>query len=107
MTESRKASTCDLGANFAPHKLETASSRTGLGAVAQVEIKFPAVIGDAQIDVSFLTVEQGFRLEQLQRGADGLRAGAVASLPVIGPQQEELERAGADGVILEVAIDPN
>ena len=77
------------------------------GAVAQVEIKFPSVICDPQIDGRFLTVKQGFRLEQLQRGADCLRAGAVAGLPVIGPQQEELERAGADGVILPMAIDPN
>ena len=30
-----------------------------------------------------------------------------AGLPVIGPQQEELERTGADRVILEVAIDAN
>ena len=53
------------------------------------------------------TVKQGFRLEQLQRGADCLRAGALAGLPVIGPQQEELERPGADRVILPMAIDAN
>ena len=55
------------------------------GAVAQVEIEFPPVICDSQIDGRFLTVKQGFRLQQLQRGADGLRAGALAGLPVIGP----------------------
>jgi len=77
------------------------------GAIAEVEIEFPPVICDPQIDGRFLTVKQGFGLEQLLRGADGLRAGAVAGLPVIGPQQEELERAGADGVILPMAIDPN
>ncbi len=77
------------------------------GAVAQVEIEFASVTCDPQIDGRFLTVKQGFGLEQLQRGADGLRAGAVAGLPVMGPQQEELEGAGADGVILPVAIDPN
>src|SRR5208337_3741308 len=62
---------------------------------------------DPQIDGRFLTVKQGLRFEQLQRGADGLCSRAVAGLPVIGPQQEELERAGADGMILEVPIDPN
>ena len=62
------------------------------GAVAQVEIEFTSVICDPQIDGSLLTVKQGFRLERLLRGADCLRARAVAGLPVIGPQQEELER---------------
>src|ERR1019366_550983 len=76
-------------------------------AIAQVEIEFPPVICDPQIDGRFLTVEQGFRLEQFQRGVDCLRAGAVACLPVIGPQQEKLERAGADRVILPMAIDAN
>src|ERR1035437_2916039 len=77
------------------------------GAIAQVEIEFPPVICDPQVDGRVLTVKQGFRLEQLHRGADGLRAGAAAGLPVIGPQQEELERAEADRVILPVAIDAN
>src|ERR1035437_8475330 len=77
------------------------------GAIAQVEIEFPSVICDPQIDGRFLTIKQGFRLEQLHRGVDCLRAGAVACLPVIGPQQEELERAGADRVILPMAIDAN
>src|ERR1035437_4494501 len=77
------------------------------GALAEIEIELSSVICDPQIDGRFLTVKQGFRLEQLQRGADCLRAGAVACLPVIGPQQEELERAGADLVILPVGIDPN
>src|ERR1019366_8027364 len=40
------------------------------GAIAQVEIEFPSVICDPQIDGRLLTVKQGFRLEQLQRGAD-------------------------------------
>ena len=77
------------------------------GAVAEVEIEFPSVICDAQVDGSFLTVKQGFGFEQLQRGADCLRAGALAGLPVIGPQQEELEWPGADRVILPMAIDAN
>src|SRR5271166_6094140 len=77
------------------------------GAVAEVEIKFPAVICDPQIDERFRTVKQGFRFQQIQRGADGLRAGALAGLLVIGPQQEQLERTGADRTILPVAIDPN
>src|ERR1035441_232622 len=77
------------------------------GAIAQVEIEFPSVICDPQIDGRFLTVKQGFRLEQLRRRVDCLRAGAVACLPVIGPQQEELERAGADRGILPMAMDAN
>src|SRR5208337_2710238 len=76
-------------------------------AVAQVEIKLPSVICDPQIDGRFLAVKQGLGLEQFHRGADGLRARALAGLPVVGPQQEELERAGADRVILEVPIDPH
>src|SRR5215472_4344696 len=56
------------------------------GAVTEIEIEFPAVECDAQVDGSFLAVEQCFCLEQLQRSADGLRARAVAGLAVIGPQ---------------------
>jgi hypothetical protein len=77
------------------------------GTVAQVEIEFPSVICDPQIDGRFLTVKQGFRLEQIQRGADRLRARTAAGLLVIGPQQEQLEGAGADRVILDVAVDPD
>src|SRR5271166_146247 len=77
------------------------------GAVTKVEIEFPSMICDPQIDGRFRTVKQSFRFQQIQRGADGLRAGALAGLLVIGPQQEQLERARADGPILEVPIDPN
>src|SRR5271156_3368488 len=76
-------------------------------AVAQVEIEFTAVICDSQIDDRFLTVKQRLRFQQIQRGTDGLRAGAPAGLLVVGPQEEQLERAGANGTILEVPIDPN
>ena len=75
------------------------------GAVAQVEIKFPLVICDPQIDGRFLTVKQGLGLEQLLRGADGVGARARSGIPVIAAQQEELKRPGADGVILPMAID--
>src|SRR5271154_4098443 len=75
--------------------------------VTQVEIKFSAVICDPQIDDRFLTVKQRLRFQQIQRGTDGSRAGALAGLLVIGPQQEQLERAGTNGTILEVPIDPN
>src|SRR5712671_6089179 len=77
------------------------------GAIAQVEIKFSVVICDSQIDERFGTVKKGFRFQQIQRGADGLHAGTLAGLRVVGPQQEQLERAGAYGTILPVAIDPN
>src|SRR5271156_3581356 len=77
------------------------------GAVAQVEIKFPSVVCDPQIDGRLFAVEQGLGFQQIQRGADGLRTRALAGLLVVGPQQEQLERAGADGTILPVAIDPN
>src|SRR5260370_11436368 len=76
-------------------------------AVAQVEIKFPPVICDPEIDERFRAVKQGFRFQQVQRGADGWRAGALAGLQVIGPQQEQLERAGANGTIFPMAIDAN
>src|SRR6266481_2992794 len=77
------------------------------GAITQVEIKLFLVICDPQIDERFGTVKHGFRFQQVERGADGLRAGTLAGLLVVGPQQEELERAGAYGTILPVAIDPN
>ena len=56
------------------------------GAVAQVEIKFPFVICDPQIDWRLLAVKQSLRFEQLERGADCLRARAVAGLSVVGTQ---------------------
>ena len=46
-------------------------------AVAQVEVKFTSVTCDSQIDDRFLTVKQGFRFQQIECGADGLRAGAL------------------------------
>ena len=63
------------------------------------------MICDPQIDGSFLTVEKGLRVEQFQRGPDGLCAWAVARLPLIGLTQKELEQTRADGMILPVAID--
>src|SRR5258708_34764688 len=77
------------------------------GAITQVEIKLFMVICDPQIDETFDTVKQGFRFQQVQRGADCLRAGTLAGLLIIGAQQEQLERAGADGTILPVTIDSN
>src|SRR5271154_1505992 len=77
------------------------------GTVAQVEIKFTAVICDPQIDERLLTVKQRLRFQQIQRGTDGLRARALAGLLIIGPQQEQLKRAGTNGTILEVPVDPN
>src|SRR5258708_9210999 len=77
------------------------------GAITQVEIKLFFVICDPHIDETFRTIKQGFRFQQVQRGADGLRAWTLAGLLVVGPQQEQLKRAGAYGTILPVAIDPN
>src|SRR5262245_60202137 len=76
-------------------------------AVTQVEIKLSLVTCDTQVDGSFLAVKQGFRFEKLQRYADCSRAGALARFPVVGSQQEQLELAGADRMILPMAIDAN
>src|SRR5260370_33569736 len=77
------------------------------GAIAQVKVEPPPVLGHAQVDRTLFCVKQRSRLEQLGRGADRLSAWALAGIEVIDAQQKKLEGARTNRIVLPVSVNAN
>src|SRR5260370_7006585 len=77
------------------------------GAIAQVKVEPPPVLGHAQVDRTLFSIKQRSRLEQLRRGADRLSAWALAGIEVIDAQQKKLEGSRPDRIVLPVRVNAN
>ena len=65
------------------------------------------MLGYPEMDLAFRAIKQRPRLEDLQHRTDGPSTGALAGVAIEDPEQEEIERAGTQRIVLPVLINLN